>query len=48
MNDDEKRKYFANIGAKGGKKTSDAKTAACRNNWKKAMQAKQKKKDDGS
>jgi topoisomerase IA-like protein len=47
MNNDEAehaKRYLARIGAKGGKATSAAKTAACRRNWRKAMAAKAKKK----
>lgn len=39
------KKYLRRIGAKGGKATSAAKTAACRRNWRKALAAKAKKKD---
>ena len=50
MNEDDEtaRRYLARIGAKGGKVTSKAKTAACRRNWRAAMKAKEAKSKDGT
>lgn len=46
--EEEMKRYLRRIGAKGGKATSAAKTAACRRNWQKAMKAKAKKSEEGA